>query len=573
MAIHFEKVRWKNLLSTGNAFTEVQLDTSPNTLIIGSNGAGKSTILDALCFGLFGKPFRKIKKDQLLNSINLRDGLVEVEFKVGGASYMVRRGIKPNVFEIHRDGVMLDQLAAIRDQQEMLERNILRLNIKSFTQIVILGSASFLPFMQLSTSTRREVIEDLLDIRMFSTMSSLLKERVSNNKSDLAALEKELLSIEDMISIQKARDEYDEQVRVSTVEKINADIERLQDEVKLQEAKSLEIDNEIAKVSEDMPDITALREKMTKLRELEKSIDQKRSKAKRVVQFYVDNDTCSTCSQIISETFKIDKIESKKKTIEDLDQALVKLSENIDLLSTTIGNTNVKLKEIDKLHARKTQVFQSITADQREIKTLLRQITDLMKPQMKPDSDVLEDLTLRLKATNGKKVDALKHKELLEIATVILRDSGIKSRIIKQYIPIINALVNKYLAAMDFFVKFDLNESFEEKILSRHRDDFTYDSFSEGEKMRIDLALLFTWRAIAKMKNSASTNLLILDEVFDASLDSNGCDEFLKLMQTLENTNTFIISHKGEILQDKFKDILRFEKHKNFSRIVGAESE
>jgi DNA repair exonuclease SbcCD ATPase subunit len=573
MAIHFEKVRWKNLLSTGNAFTEVQLDSSPNTLIVGSNGAGKSTILDALCFGLFGKPFRKIKKDQLLNSINLRDGMVEIEFKAGGASYMVRRGIKPNIFEIYRDGVMLDQLAAARDQQEMLERNILRLNIKSFTQIVILGSASFLPFMQLSTSTRREVIEDLLDIRMFSTMSSLLKERVVNNKHELSSLDKELSSIEDMISVQKARDEYDEQIRADTIKKINENIEIIQKKVEAQEILSAEIDGEIARVSEDMPDITILREKMTKLRELEKSIDQKRSKAKRFVQFYIDNDTCSTCSQTISESFKNDKIESKKKSIDDLDQALAKLTDNIDLLGVTINDTNNKLKEIDKLHTQKTRVLQSITADQREIKTLLRQIGDLSKPQTKPDSNIVEDLSLRLRATNIKKIDGLKQKELLEIATVILRDSGIKSRIIKQYIPVINNLVNKYLAAMDFFVKFDLNESFEEKILSRHRDDFTYESFSEGEKMRIDLALLFTWRAIAKMKNSASTNLLILDEVFDASLDTNGCDEFLKLMQTLDNTNTFIISHKGDILQDKFKNILRFDKHKNFSRIVGAESE
>lgn len=569
MAIHFEKVRWKNLLSTGNAFTEVQLDASPNTLIIGSNGAGKSTILDAICFGLFGKPFRKVKKDQLLNSINLRDALVEIDFKVGGSFYMIRRGIKPNVFEIYRDGIMLDQLAAARDQQDMLERNILRLNIKSFTQIVILGSASFLPFMQLSTSTRREVIEDLLDIRMFSTMSSLLKERVSNNKHEIVSLDKELSSIDDMMAVQKARDEYDEQIRASNIENINVNIERLQKDVEAQEIKAANIDDEIVMASKDMPDIAVLRERMTKLLELEKSINQNRNKTNRSMQFYLDNDTCSTCSQTISEAFKLDKIETKKKSIIDFDQALIKLSDNIDLLNVTIKDTNDKLKEIDKLHMKKTQILQSIAADQREIKTLLRQITDLSKPQSKPDFNIMNDLTLRLKVTNEKKIAALKQKELLEIASVILRDSGIKSRIIKQYIPIINTLVNKYLAAMDFFVKFDLNESFEEKILSRHRDDFTYDSFSEGEKMRIDLALLFTWRAIAKMKNSASTNLLILDEVFDASLDANGCDEFLKLMQTLDNTNTFIISHKGEILQDKFKNILRFEKHKNFSRIVG----
>lgn len=569
MAIHFNKVRWKNFLSTGNAFTEVELDRNQNTLVVGTNGAGKSTILDALCFGLYGKPFRKIKKDQLANSINGRDVEVEIEFNVAGSSYLIRRGIKPTVFEIHRNGQMMDQLAASRDQQEMLERTILRMNMKSFTQIVILGSSSFVPFMQLPTSTRREVIEDLLDIRVFSTMSSLLKDRVSANKSELVLADKEVSSVEDMIRIQKSRDDHDEKIKADTIEKLEDSIKFLQDRIDTQSGSIEDLMAKITNETSDMVDISLLRERMTKLNELEKNLGQKHSKALKMVTFYSENDNCPTCSQIISEALKTEKIASKQSTITEVEQALEKLSSNIDTLSISINDTKLKVDRIEKLNRSIVDINTEIAADNREIKTLQRQIADLLKPRIVTDQDTLDDLRLRLKAANDRKIEHMKQKELLEVATVILRDSGIKSRIIKQYIPIINSLVNKYLAMMDFFVKFELDESFEEKLLSRHRDDFTYDSFSEGEKMRIDLALLFTWRAIAKMKNSASTNLLLLDEVFDASLDTNGCDDFLKLLQSLDNTNTFIISHKGEILQDKFKDIIRFEKHKNFSRIAG----
>jgi len=570
MAIHFKKVRWKNFLSTGNAFTEVELDRNQNTLVVGTNGAGKSTILDALCFGLYGKPFRKIKKDQLANSINGRDVEVEIEFNVAGSSYLIRRGIKPTVFEIHRDGQMMDQLAASRDQQEMLERTILRMNMKSFTQIVILGSSSFVPFMQLPTSTRREVIEDLLDIRVFSTMSSLLKDRVSANKSELVLADKEVSSVEDMIRIQKSRDDHDEKIKADTIEKLEDSIKFLQDRIDTQSGSIEDLMVKITNETSDMVDISLLRERMTKLNELEKNLGQKRTKALKMVAFYSENDNCPTCSQTIGESLKTEKIASKQSTITEVEQALEKLSSNIDTLSISINDTKLKVDRIEKLNRSIVDINTEIAADNREIKTLQRQIADLLKPRIVTDQDTLDDLRLRLKAANDRKIEHMKQKELLEVATVILRDSGIKSRIIKQYIPIINSLVNKYLAMMDFFVKFELDESFEEKLLSRHRDDFTYDSFSEGEKMRIDLALLFTWRAIAKMKNSASTNLLLLDEVFDASLDINGCDDFLKLLQSLDNTNTFIISHKGEVLQDKFKDIIRFEKHKNFSRIVGV---
>lgn len=572
MAIHFRKVRWKNFLSTGNAFTEIALDKNQNTLVVGANGAGKSTVLDALCFGLYGKPFRKIKKDQLINSINGRDTVVEIEFDISGETYLVRRGIKPTVFEIYKSDQMLDQLAASRDQQEMLERTILRMNMKSFTQIVILGSSSFVPFMQLPTSVRREVIEDLLDIRVFSTMSSLLKDRVSSNKGELLLIDKEISSIEEMIRIQKSRDEYDEQVKLETIERIQASIVALQQKIEKQNERIDVLQAEI-NLENDLVDEVVLRERMTKLRELEKSLTQKRSKALKMVEFYETNDSCPTCSQTIGDALKTDKIITKKATADEVEQALEKLSINITSLGNTLLAAKAKSDKVQKLNRDIASINTDIAADNREIRTLQRQIADLMKPRAVVESDGIEDLRLKLKATNARKIEHMTQKELLEVATVILRDSGIKSRIIKQYIPIINSLVNKYLAMMDFFVKFELDESFEEKLLSRHRDDFTYDSFSEGEKMRIDLALLFTWRAIAKMKNSASTNLLLLDEVFDASLDNNGCDDFMKLLQSIDNTNTFIISHKGDALQDKFKDIIRFEKHKNFSRIAGSVSE
>lgn len=572
MAIHFRKVRWKNFLSTGNAFTEIALDKNQNTLVVGANGAGKSTVLDALCFGLYGKPFRKIKKDQLINSINGRDTVVEIEFDISGETYLVRRGIKPTVFEIYKSDQMLDQLAASRDQQEMLERTILRMNMKSFTQIVILGSSSFVPFMQLPTSVRREVIEDLLDIRVFSTMSSLLKDRVSSNKGELLLIDKEISSIEEMIRIQKSRDEYDEQVKLETIERIQASIIALQQKIEKQNERIDVLQAEI-NLENDLVDEIVLRERMTKLRELEKSLTQKRSKALKMVEFYETNDSCPTCSQTIGDALKTDKINTKKATADEVEQALEKLSINITSLGNTLLAAKAKSDKVQKLNRDIANINTDIAADNREIRTLQRQIADLMKPRAVVESDGIEDLRLKLKATNARKIEHMTQKELLEVATVILRDSGIKSRIIKQYIPIINSLVNKYLAMMDFFVKFELDESFEEKLLSRHRDDFTYDSFSEGEKMRIDLALLFTWRAIAKMKNSASTNLLLLDEVFDASLDNNGCDDFMKLLQSIDNTNTFIISHKGDALQDKFKDIIRFEKHKNFSRIAGSVSE
>jgi DNA repair exonuclease SbcCD ATPase subunit len=459
--ILFRNVKWKNLLSTGNNFTEIKLDNRDNTLVVGENGSGKSTLLDALCFGLFGKAFRSINKPNLVNSINQKDCIVEVEFDTNNKSYKIIRGIKPNKFEIYCNGDMINQEAASRDYQDFLERFVLKMNYKSFTQIVILGSASFTPFMQLSASDRRTIIEDLLDIQIFSTMNGLVKDRLSNNK-DLIANQKHEIDL--------TQQKYD--------------------------LKKKHID-ELKQTNED------------KVKEYDTEI-----------QCHSD-----TISSLLSNV-----------------ATLTSETEELQLVVASKIDTETKQKLVDEL---KNSKVGSETEEQ----------------QLKVLKDSLSTLQSNLK-------DLIEEKTYYETASNLLRDSGIKTKIVRQYLPIINKLVNKYLASLDFFVNFNLDESFKETIKSRHRDDFSYHNFSEGEKQRIDMALMLTWRAIAKLKNSSNTNLLILDETFDSSLDTNGTEELMKLLHMLEDVNLFVISHKGDILQDKFMNVIRFEKVKNFSRMV-----
>jgi DNA repair exonuclease SbcCD ATPase subunit len=566
--IHFTKVRWKNFLSTGNAFTEIQLDKNDSTLIVGENGAGKSTMLDAICYGLYGKPFRKVKKDQLINSVNGRDVVVEIEFRTHDHSYLIRRGIKPNVFEILEDGSLIDQEAAVRDYQEMLEKNILKLSMKSFTQIVILGSSSFVPFMQLSTNTRREVIEDLLDIRVFSSMALLLKDRVATNREEYKLNEQAIRYAQDAIKTQeKLRAEIDEQ-RESKIADYNVSIARNEENLNVCNSRIEEYQEEINNLLEQCADYDAIVGRIHKIVSLEQNLESKKSNANKSIKFYTENDECPTCAQLIEETIRKSKIDEKKSSVEEIKEALTRLEDEHRKAEYRHSEIRGIQADIRKLQVETNRFQSSIESYQKEIAIWNKEISDLNKTQGTFTESAILSSKLELDKALSSKEQILTDKEMYELATVILRDSGIKSRIIKQYIPVINTLVNKYLAAMDFFVKFELNEQFEEKILSRHRDDFTYESFSEGEKMRIDLSLLFTWRAIARMKNSASTNLLILDEVFDASLDANGCDEFLKLIHDVEDTNIFVISHKGDVLNDKFNNVLRFAKQKNFSRIV-----
>ena len=554
--IYFKNIRWKNLLSTGNQFTEIQLNKISTTLIVGENGSGKSTVLDALCFGLFSKPFRRINRPQLINSINDGGLLVEIEFDYGSKSYMVRRGIKKNIFEIFIDGKRLNQDAKTADQQEYLEKTILKLNYKSFTQIVLLGANHYIPFMQLKSVDRRNIIEDLLDIQIFSVMNNLLKYKLSENKEESQNIEVNRKLADGHISSTEELINDLKKTKTNQIQQNERDISNNEEEIDRLNTTVKKLMNEISK------DKTA--QSLEEWRGFQKGIERKMLSSESEIEFYEKNDICLTCNQELSEEHKHKMIEEHHGLLHESGGALLRLGNKIEDLQT-------RLDYVSKVQT-------AITTNQNQIQAISSYITKL-KDQIKEieaREDDIEDKIHKLKLLKGdlklcleKQEKLSAQKQLFETAYVLLKDTGIKTRIIKQYLPIMNTLINKYLASMDFFVSFNLDEKFEEKIKSRHRDEFTYDSFSEGEKMRIDLALLFTWRTIAKMKNSVNTNLLILDEVFDSSLDANGTDEFLKILNHLTgNQNVFIISHKGDVLFDKFKDVIKFEKYKNFSRIV-----
>lgn len=560
------------MLSTGNVFTEIQMDRSPSTIITGENGAGKSTILDALCFVLFNKPFRNINKNQLLNSINEKGLMTEIEFTIGNVEYMVRRGIKPAVFEIFKNGNLIDQPGSIRDYQTQFEDTILKLNYKSFTQIVVLGNASFTPFMQLSTKDRREVIEDLLDIQIFSHMNTLLKDRLAKNKSEKQEVEYQIELLGEKISVQK---EY--------LEKLNADIvkqkQEVIDEIKewsLQylstETQQQEHHEAIEELSATIADSEKVHAKSAKVSELMMKLHDKIAKAEKRIRFYEKNDNCPTCEQVIDAVAKESHIERTQQIESETREAIQKLEDQQTALNDELARITNTQSKITEHQAYWRDCRSSMETYQSNIERLTSKLESLSKGHEKtedsPSAKILE-LEAQLESYETRKESLSKDSEVLKIATEMLKDGGIKKKIIRQYVPIINKLVNKYLASLDFFVNFELDEEFNEVIKSRYRDEFSYASFSEGEKMRIDLALLFTWRAVAKLKNSTNTNLLILDEVFDASLDTSGCDEFLKLLQEIGgDTNVFVISHKGDVLTDKFRSQIRFEKVKNFSRMA-----
>ena len=567
--ILFKKLRWKNLLSTGNNFTEILLNGNSNTLIVGSNGSGKSTMLDALCFALFGKPFRNVNKPNLLNSINGRDCVVEIEFSIGNKEYKIIRGIKPNLFEIYQDQVLLNQDAAVRDYQEYLEKFILKLNYKSFTQIVILGSASFTPFMQLSAADRRAIIEDLLDIQIFSTMNSLVKDRIANNKDLMVQKKNEIELYKQRYDLKKEHldklnqnneekiKEYEEEIRTS-----RETIVSLSNEIDLLGTQIATLDAIVAKAPENERKIAALRK-------IESQIEIKISKMVSDKHFYEHNADCPTCRQAITLEFKegqLGEILSKEQ----------ELSGGIEELRTKIVEQDSLLKVIrdeeKKLNTLKIQVATKQTGIQglnTAIKRLEKQIEELQTAEKQDaNSTELSAIQEQIKLAQGELKQLIDDKAYYDAASTLLKDTGIKTNIVKQYLPVINKLVNKYLSSMDFFVNFNLDESFKETIKSRHRDDFSYHNFSEGEKQRIDMSLMLTWRAVAKLKNSINTNLLILDEVFDSSLDVGGTEDLMKILHTLNDANLFVISHKGDILQDKFANTIRFEKSKNFSRIM-----
>ena len=568
--IKFHKVRYKNFLSTGDSFTEIDLNRKPTTLVIGANGSGKSTVLDALTFSLFGKAFRKVNKLALINSINKRGAVVEVEFSIGRKQYKVMRAIKPNKFEIYLNGSLIHQDSNVRDYQALLEQQILKLNYKSFTQVVVLGSSSFTPFMQLNTIERRGIIEDILDIQIFSVMNEVLKRRYTSLRHELNEIKTNLRIGEEKISSQEETMKRLEENRDGQITKLKNSIEDSNEQESLYQGSIDILSREVEQQQNFKEDEDDVRTKLQSVLIEEKKFESDRRKLLKEEKFYESNDECPTCKQDIEEGHKSHICEEIDKTVGELNNKLEERSQSILEINTRLEEIAEINKEITKLQ-REIQTEQShITAGQRYRAKLDIELKDLeAQEHTEKDINKLEKYRKAYIQLEGMQEKLVDNRHYYDLAEILLRDSGIKTKIIRQYLPIMNKLINKYLASMEFFVQFELDEEFNEQIKSRYRDNFTYSSFSEGEKMRIDLALLFTWRSIAKLKNSVNTNLLILDEVFDSSLDEGGTDEFLKILNTLgSDTNTFIISHKGDSMNEKFNNVIEFEKAQNFSKVV-----
>lgn len=568
--IYFKKISWKNFLSTGNQFTEVQLDECQNSLIIGTNGAGKSTILDALTFVLFGKSFRKINKPQLINSTNEKDCVVNIDFRIGSVEWSIVRGIKPNIFEIYRDGTLLDQAASANDQQKYLEQSILKMNYKSFTQIVILGSSNFTPFMQLPASGRREVIEDILDIKVFSTMNNIIKDQLRKHREDIKVLNLKKESVSDKVLMQENFIKELDTRGKNTLQKYEDKISELNIDIDVFNQNNNIEEKEILRYRKELESVQDAKTKIRKLGNLKGKISQKMDSIKREQNFFSDNLTCPTCEQTIEESFRTQRLKNSNTKLKELEDGFEQLIDTIkseEFRESVYDNITKSIMEsqskISTNSAKISSLQAQITGLNHEIKTLNDQSTNKNEEKEKLNAykesleKVFDDLT-------EKRIKVANHDFLHEL----LKDSGVKSKIIEKYLPLINQQVSKYLQMMEFYINFKLDEEFNETVESPIHEDFSYSSFSEGEKQRIDLALLFTWREVAKIKNSTSTNLLIMDEIFDSSLDGFGTDDFLKIIRfVVKDANVFVISHK-ESLHDKFDRVIKFEKRKNFSQIV-----
>jgi len=565
--ITFQKIRWKNFLSTGDQWTEIHLNKSSTTLVIGTNGAGKSTMLDALCFALFNKPYRKINKPQLVNSSNEKGCLVEVEFSVGPRNYLIRRGIKPNVFDIIVDGEMKNKEADDRANQKIVEEQILKLNYKSFTQIVILGSSNFVPFMQLTQAHRREVIEDLLDIRIFSAMNNLLKEEIRQSREVIKNLTLKKNTIKDKISMQEGFIEDLENRHKDKIDENENKIEKLIASALETDKENNSISEKISEKEKELESYESATEQLRKLGSLKGKISQRVTTITKEHKFFSQNTVCPTCTQSIEEDFRLNKISDAQDKAKELQEGFLKLEESIRLEEDRERHFKTLTKEITELTHGISQNNVRIAGFQRQVRDLQHEVQTLTSQLQDRNSEheKLDGFKNDLQVVFGKLAEKNEEVKYNDFAYSLLKDGGVKSKIIKKYLPLINKQVNRYLQMMDFYINFHLDEEFGETIQSPVHDKFTYSSFSEGEKMRIDLALLFAWREVARFKNSANTNLLILDEVFDSSLDTVGTDEFTKIIRfVIQDSNTFVISHKADML-DKFNNVIEFTKKGGFS--------
>ena len=568
--ILFEKVRWKNFLSTGNQYTEICFTENTTNIVIGTNGAGKSTVLDALCFSLFGKPFRKINKPQLVNSVNEKDCNVEVEFSIGSVEWKVVRGIKPNLFEIYRDGNLLNQSAAALDQQKWLEQNVLKMNYKSFTQIVILGSSTFVPFMQLTAANRREVIEDLLDIRIFSSMNNLIKDKIRSIKEEVKVFELKKDSLSDKVNMQENFiEELESRGKENVKNKESKIQELLVEENNLMNGNAV-IEEDVFKLNKEIEEVTGATSKLRKLGNLKGKISNKVSTITKEHKFFTENTVCPTCNQDIEETFRINRISDAQNKAKELQSGYKELEQAIKEEEERERQFTILSKEITTLTHGISQNNTKIAGCQRQVRDLeseIQRIADNIANR-NTENEKLATFKDNLQTTYEELAQRKDTINYYDFSYSLLKDGGVKTKIIKKYLPLINQQVNKYLQLMDFYINFSLDEEFNETVQSPIHENFSYASFSEGEKMRIDLALLFTWREVARMKNSVNTNLLIMDEVFDSSLDGLGTEDFLKIIRFIvKDANIFVISHK-ESLHDKFDQVIKFEKVKGFSRMV-----